>query len=341
MTQARLVVAALSGAIALTVTAPGFAPRAIAQDAEPPAHFHEKGKMPSQFTIDILNEAREALPFDDTQDFDELARDLIAAPETLQIEAEAGGFAWDLERFNFLKEGENFDCIHPSLERQARLTTQFGLYEVMEGIYQVRGYDLSNPTLIQSDSGWIAYDVLLSKETAEAAMELVNQELGKRPIVAVIYSHSHADHFGGVRALVDDAAIEAGEVEIIAPEGFIEHAVSENVYAGNAMTRRMFYQYASLLPASPYGYVTQGLGQAASSGATGLIAPTMEISEPLEEHTIDGVHMVFQLTPGTEAPSEMNTYLPDVKALWMAENVTGTMHNIYTLRGAQVRDALG
>lgn len=213
--------------------------------------------MPSQFTIDILNEAREALPFDDTQDFDELARGLIAAPETLQIEAEAGGFTWELERFNFLKEGENFDSIHPSLERQARLTTQFGLYEVMEGIYQVSGYDLSNPTLIQTDSGWIAYDVLLSKETAEATMELVNQELGKRPIVAVIYSHSHADHFGGVRALVDDAAIEAGEVEIIAPEGFIEHAVSENVYAGNAMTRRRFYQYASLLPASPFGYVTK------------------------------------------------------------------------------------
>lgn len=180
----------------------------------------------------------------------------------------------------------------------------------------------------------------MSKETAAAALKLFRGNVDDRPIVAVIYSHSHADHFGGVRGIIDEKDVKSGKVQVIAPEGFVEHAVSENVYAGNAMTRRMFYQYASLLPASPYGYVTQGLGQAASSGNTGLIAPTREITEPTEEVTIDGVRMEFQLTPGTEAPSEMNTYLPDMKALWMAENVTGTLHNIYTLRGAQVRDAL-
>lgn len=311
-----------------------------AVSAQEHQHFDPKGKPPSEHTIQKLNEARQALPFDDVRDFEEAKRGLVAAPDSLKIEAERGGFAWDMERFNFIKEGEDFDSIHPSLERQAKLTTQFGLYKVMDGVYQVRSYDLSNITFVQGDTGWIVFDPLLSKEPAAAALKLLHENVEQRPVVAVVYSHSHADHFGGVRAIVDEADVRAGKVEIIAPEGFTGHAVSENVYAGNAMTRRMFYQYASLLPASPYGYVTQGLGQSASSGNTGLIAPTREITKDIEELTVDGVRMVFQLTPGTEAPSEMNTYFPDMKALWMAENVTGTLHNIYTLRGAQVRDAL-
>jgi len=318
-----------------------YAPTVMAEGSSATAeHFHPEGNLPSSFTKTQVNEARSTLPFADQRDFEEAKKGLIAAPESLKIKAEAGGFAWDQERFDFIRQGKDFDSIHPSLERQAKLTTQFGLYEVIPGIYQVRGYDLSNLTLIKGKTGWIAFDVLLSKEPAAAALKLANEHLGERPVVAVIYSHSHADHFGGVRGIVDEANVKAGKVQVVAPDGFLEHAISENVYAGNAMTRRMFYQYASLLPASPYGYVTQGLGQAASSGNTGLIAPTRLIKDDYEDLIIDGVRMIFQNTPGTEAPSEMNTYLPDMKALWMAENVTGTLHNIYTLRGAQVRDAL-
>jgi alkyl sulfatase BDS1-like metallo-beta-lactamase superfamily hydrolase len=311
----------------------------LAQDAAT-KHFHEKGKRPSEHTTKKLDEARRSLPFGDRRDFEEAERGFIAAPDSLKIEAEAGGFAWDMDRFAFIKKGEGFDSIHPSLERQAKLTTKYGLFKVVPRVYQVRGYDLSNITFVEGDTGWIVFDTLLSKETAAAALELLHRHVEKRPIVAVVYSHSHGDHFGGVRGIIDEEDVKAGRVRVIAPEGFTEHAVSENVYAGNAMARRMFYQYASLLPAGPFGYVTQGLGQAASGGNTGLITPTREITKPIEELTVDGVRMIFQLTPGTEAPAEMNTYFPEMKALWMAENVTGTLHNIYTLRGALVRDAL-
>lgn len=168
------------------------------------------------------------MPFDDTRDFEEASRGLIAAPDSLKIEAEAGGTAWDQDRFDFIRDGKDFDSIHPSLERQANLTTQYGLYEVMDGTYQVRGYELSNLTFIAGDTGWIVFDTQLSKETAAAAFDLVTQELNEKPIVAVIYSHSHADHFGGVPALVDGAAVASDDIQIIAPEGFLEHAASES-----------------------------------------------------------------------------------------------------------------
>jgi alkyl sulfatase BDS1-like metallo-beta-lactamase superfamily hydrolase len=314
-----------------------IAPLAAAQDTD---HFHPKGKPPSEHTLEVIREARKSMPFFDTRDFDEQERGFIAAPDSWTIAADAGHTAWDMERYLFLMEDRQFDSVHPSLQRQSTLNMNYGLFEVIPGIYQVRGFDLANITFVRGETGWIVFDPLTALETARAALELVNEHLEERPVVAVIYSHSHADHFGGVRGVVDEADVRAGKVQVLAPEDFMEHAVSENVYAGNAMSRRLFYQYGVLLPASPYGHVGQGLGQNVSAGNLGLIAPTRYVTEPIEEITIDGVRMIFQNTPGTEAPSEMNTYFPDMKALWMAENVTGTIHNIYTLRGALVRDAL-
>jgi len=304
-------------------------------------HFHPKGKMPSSYTIALQESLRKSLPFEDKRDFEEAKKGFIAAPEYKQIMAEAGHVAWDMGSYEFLLNDVKYDSIHPSLQRQAVINMAYGLYEVLPGkIYQVRGFDLSNITFIKSNSGWIVLDPLTAKETAAAALKFVNEQLGKRPVVAVIYSHSHADHFGGVRGVVDEADVKSGKVKIIAPIGFMEHAVSENVYAGNAMTRRMFFQYGVLLPRSPYGHVDQAIGKNTSAGNLGLIKPTVFIEKDFEDMTIDGVKMVFQNTPGTEAPAEMNTWFPDMKAFWAAENITGTVHNIYTLRGALVRDAL-
>jgi alkyl sulfatase BDS1-like metallo-beta-lactamase superfamily hydrolase len=304
-------------------------------------HFHPKGKMPSKFTVELQNGLRKSLPFDDKRDFEENKRGFIAAPDYKQIMAEAGHVAWDMGKYEFLLQGKDFDSIHPSLQRQAILNMNYGLYEVLpDKIYQVRGFDLANISFIKSDTGWIVFDPLTAKETATAALKFINAQLGERPVVAVVYSHSHADHFGGVRGVVDEADVRSGKVKIIAPVGFMDHAVSENVYAGNAMNRRMFYQYGVLLPKSPFGHVDQALSKAVAAGNLGLIAPTVIIKDDIEELTVDGVKMVFQNTPGTEAPAEMNTYFPEMKAFWAAENIVATVHNIYTLRGALVRDAL-
>jgi alkyl sulfatase BDS1-like metallo-beta-lactamase superfamily hydrolase len=215
-----------------------------------------------------------------------------------------------------------------------------GLYKVSDKIYQVRGFDLSNITFVQGKTGWIVFDPLISTETAKAAYDLVTKHLGKKPVLAVVYSHSHVDHYGGVRGIVDEKDVKAGKVKIIAPEHFLEHAVSENVIAGNVMSRRAIYMYGAMLPKSAVGGVNGGLGQTTSTGTATLIPPSHYITKTGQQMTVDGVKMVFQLTPGTEAPAEMNTYFPQFKAMWMAENCTGTMHNILTLRGAQVRDAL-
>jgi alkyl sulfatase BDS1-like metallo-beta-lactamase superfamily hydrolase len=325
----------LAGAIGLaTATAAIGAPAGL-------DHFDPKGKAPSKHTIEILDQARKSLPFADTRDFDENRKGLIAPMKQRQIPAEAGHMAWDMDQFNFIDEQDSFDSIHPSLHRIAKLNQNYGLYEVSPGIYQVRGLDLAQITFIRGKTGWIAYDVLISAEVARAAWKLLQEHIGEGlPITAVIYSHNHVDHWGGVRGLITQEDVAAGRVEVIAPNGFMNHLVSENVFAGNAMNRRLFYQYGLLLPRSPFGYVSQGLGQGTSAGAVGLIAPTRLIKEPIEEVMVDWVRMVFQLTPDTEAPIEMNTYLPDLKALWMAENVQHGMHNIYTLRGAPVRNAL-
>ena len=315
---------------------------AVARDAVPlQGHFHPKGKAPSKHTQEILERAKGTLPFADTKDFEEQAKGFIAPMQQMKIQADAGHVAWDMEAFRFLDEDRDFDSIHPSLVRISRLNQNYGLYEVIPGIYQVRGFDLSDITFIRGETGWIVFDPLISAEVVRAAWQLFQEHVGEGlPVTAVVYSHSHVDHWGGVRGILDDDDVRSGRVKIIAPREFMEHTVSENVFAGNAMNRRLFYQYGLLLPVSPHGYVGQGLGQNTSTGAIGLIAPTHIVEDDIEEMVIDGVRMIHQNTPRTEAPSEMNTYFPDLKALWMAENVTATFHNIYTLRGTPVRDPL-
>ena len=299
------------------------------------------GNLASQFTVARQAALRDSLPFEDQRDFDESSRGFIAAPDYRRIEDRSGNTVWDIGKYDFLLTGEEFDSIHPSLQRQATLNMNYGLFEVVPGkIYQVRGFDLANMTVVRGETGWIVFDVLLVKETAAAALELVNQQLGERPVTAVVYSHSHADHFGGIHGVVDEEDVRSGKVPIIAPRGFMDHAIAENIYAGNAMTRRASYQYGRMLPISPFGQIDSAIGKATASGVVGLLAPTRVIEDDYEELLVDGVRMVFQNTPGTEAPAEMNTWFPDFKAFWAAENITATIHNIYTLRGALVRDAL-
>jgi len=313
-----------------------------AQNKNETEHFDKVGKAPSNFTIAKWDKLKHTLPFEDKIDFEEQKKGFISAPDYKEIMSEdSTHIAWSMGKYDFLLEGKDFQSIHPSLQRQAYLNMNYGLYEVLPGvIYQVRGFDLANISFIKSDTGWIIFDPLTSKETASAALKLVNEKLGKRPVVAVVYSHSHADHFGGVRGVIDEANVKSGEVKVIAPIGFMKAAVTENIYAGNAMSRRLFYQYGVLLHASPFGHVDQSIGKNVSAGNLGLIEPNIFITKNTEELTIDGVKMIFQNTPGTEAPAEMNTYFPELKAFWAAENITGTIHNIYTLRGAIVRDAL-
>ena len=304
-------------------------------------HFHPQGKAPSKYTQEVLRQARTTLPFSDTRDLEEQKKGLIAPMKQMQIMADRGNVAWDMERFQFLHAQDDFDSIHPSLLRQAKLTTNYGLYEVIAGIYQVRGFDLSDISFVRGKTGWIVFDTLVSAETARAAWKLFQEHVGEGlPVSAVIYSHTHGDHWGGVRGIVNEEDVRSGKVKVIAPYDFMEFTVSENVFAGNAMNRRLFYQYGLLLPPSPHGYVSQGLGISVSAGSVGLIPPNVIISKPIEELEVDGVKMIFQNTPNTEAPREMNTYIPSMKALWMAENVVSSMHNVYTLRGAPVRDPL-
>ena len=312
----------------------------LPQAESPDKHFDPLGKPPSKHTLEIIKEARKSFPFDDTRDFDEATKGFIAPLANMVIPADAGGTAWDVARYEWLTEGRDFDSVHPSLQRQSELNQKTGLFEIIPGIYQVRGLDLANITFMRGKEGWIVFDPLTSLETARAGLQLLNDQIENLPVTAVIISHSHGDHFGGVHGVVDPERLAAGKTEIIVPRDFEQHTISENVYAGNAMNRRLFYQYGVLLPASPYGHAGQGLAQNVSAGNIGLLPATRIVEDAIEEFEVDGIRMIFQNTPRTEAPSEMNTYIPDMKALWMAENVSNVIHNIYTLRGAQVRDAL-
>lgn len=282
------------------------------------------------------------LNFSDKQDFEDAKRGLIDAPTTLTIKNAKGDVVWDMESYKQYIGLDKAapDTVNPSLWRNTQLNMIYGLFKVTDKIYQVRGYDLSNITFIQGKTGWIVTDPLISAETAKAAFELVTKNLGKKPVVAVIYSHSHIDHYGGVRGIVDEADVKSGKVKIIAPENFTEESVSENVIAGNAMGRRAVYMYGALLPRNAQGGINGGLGQTVSTGIAGLIVPTTIVNKTGTKMTIDGVDMVFQMTPGTEAPAEMNVYFPQLKSVWMAENATHTLHNVLTLRGAKVRDPL-
>ncbi|MGW4049892.1 alkyl/aryl-sulfatase [Streptomyces sp. NPDC004779] len=274
-------------------------------------------------------------PFEDTRDLEDARRGFLGtAPEPLIRGAD--GAVWDLDAYGFLA-GDCPAMVNPSLWRQSRLVADHGLFEVAEGIYQVRGFDLSNMTLVEGQQGVLVIDPLISSETAAAALALYRNHRGQRPVTAVLYTHSHVDHFGGVRGVVGEAELAAG-IPVIAPYGFLEHAVSENVYAGTAMARRAAYMYGAALPRGERGQVGAGLGQTTSTGSVGLIPPTLTITRTGQEEEVDGIHMVFQLTPGTEAPAELNIHFPHHRALCMAENATHNLHNLLTLRGAEVRD---
>jgi alkyl sulfatase BDS1-like metallo-beta-lactamase superfamily hydrolase len=277
------------------------------------------------------------LPFGDTTDFADADRGFIAALSPCVIAAADGRVVWDNDSYGFLA-GEAPTSVHPALWRQSQLAAKQGLYEVVAGIYQVRGFDISNITFVEGDSGVIVIDPLISTEVAAAALALYREHRGNRAVSAVIYTHSHVDHFGGVLGVTSQAEVDAGRVAVIAPEGFIEHAVQENVYAGTAMTRRASYMYGTLLPRGPLGQVGCGLGQNTSTGEVAVIVPTITIASTGETHVIDGVQIEFQMAPGTEAPAEMHFYFPQFRALCMAENATHTQHNLVTLRGALVRD---
>ncbi len=278
------------------------------------------------------------LPFHDTTDFDNADRGFIAALSPCVVKAADGRVVWDNDVYSFL-DGAAPASVHPSLWRQSTLAAKQGLYEVVPGIYQVRGLDLSNITFIEGDTGIIVIDPLVSTEVAAAALGLYRAHRGAdRRVVAVIYTHSHVDHFGGVLGVTSQADVDAGEVAVLAPEGFTAHAVQENVYAGTAMARRATYMYGTLLARGPQGQVGCGLGQAPSTGEVAIIVPTIDIRTTGETHTIDGVEIEFQMAPGTEAPAEMHFYFPRFRALCMAENATHNLHNLLTLRGALVRD---
>ena len=244
-----------------------------------PEHFSTKGKAPSTFTVEAQELQRKILPFTDKQDFEEAKRGLLAVPASKVIKNAEGGIVWDIGRWDFLLQGKDFNSIHPSLQRQAILNMNYGLYEVVPGkIYQVRGFDLANISFIKGDTGWIVFDPLTSSETARAALDLINEKVGKRPVVAVVISHTHGDHIGGTRGVVDEADVRSGKVPLITPANFMYEAISENLYAGNAMVRRKSYTYGDVLPASPYGHVDSSIGKFVAAGSLGIIPPSKEIT---------------------------------------------------------------
>lgn len=309
-------------------------------------------KKPASEHTKAANEAwYDLLDFEDKSEWENANKGLIDAPEELElVSPDDGTVIWSQKAYAFLDgQDEAPDTVNPSLWENVKNNHVYGLFEVTDGIYQVRGYDMANITFIEGDTGWIIFDTSMSKECAEAAKVLVEDNLGEKPVKAVLISHSHIDHFGGVRAFVEedeladptlplDKQVASGKIPVIVPEGFAEHAVAENLNAGTAMSRRAGYQYGNFLPKDEQGGMSIGIGMGQSKGTSTFLLPTYEVKETGEKITIDGVDIEFQITPGTEAPAEMNAYFPQMKALWMAENCTGTLHNLYTLRGAEVRD---
>ena len=300
-------------------------------------------------TAEANAEWYEKLDFSDRREFANAERGWLDNAEGRIIDGDDNKSAWNLQSYGDLNRDAP-DTVNPSLWRNTQLNAKAGLFEVCDGIYQVRGFDMANTTFIRTDHGWIVFDVLMCKENMKAAKELMENRFGPLDIKAVLYSHSHVDHFGGVegvitREQVADAKLSlkkqlaSGKILVLAPAGFLKHAISENVYAGIAMARRAQFQYGTVLDKGEKGALSVGIGMGQSTGTVALIAPTYEIGEDVPKLTIDGLEIEFQLTPGTEAPAEMNAYFPKYRALWMAENCTGTLHNLYTLRGAEVRDA--
>jgi alkyl sulfatase BDS1-like metallo-beta-lactamase superfamily hydrolase len=324
----------IAGTILSLVAAITMANPTVAADAEKP-------KPASEATKAANNALLKELPFSDKTSFELAHKGFIAPLPSAVIKGTSGNVVWDPAKYSFIKEGENApDTTNPSLWRQSQLINISGLFEVTDGIYQVRNYDLSNMTIVEGKDGITVFDPLISTETAKAALELYYQHRPKKPVVAVIYTHSHVDHYGGVRGVVDEKDVKAGKVKIYAPLGFVEHAVAENVMAGTAMSRRASYMYGNLLPPTPTGQLGAGLGTTTSAGTVTLIPPTDIIKETGETHVIDGLTYQFLYAPGSEAPAEMLYYIKEKKALNTAEDSTHTLHNTYSLRGAKIREPL-
>lgn len=315
---------------------PAFCILLLACQEEPvDATMGAQGNSPAtESTIRANAMVREELNLGDQQDFNDARRGLIAVPKSLQVAGPDGTTIWDMSSYDFV-QGEAPDTVNPSLWRQSTLNNNSGLFKVTEGVYQLRGFDLSNMSLIEGQTGWIVVDPLTTKETAAAAITFAREQLGDKPVAAVIFTHSHIDHFGGVLSVLG-----AGQnTEIVAPVGFMEEATSENVIAGTTMSRRSMFMYGSELEHSDRGHVDSGLGKGPAFGSPGIVAPTRIIDRTGETVTIDGVEFIFQNAPGSEAPAELTFYLPQLKAFCGAEVVSRNMHNLYTLRGAKVRDA--
>ncbi len=292
----------------------------------------------SEYTLESNNAVLEELPFENKQDFSDANRGFIATLPEYVVKYTDGSTIMDLSDYDFI-EGDAPGSVNPSLWRQAKLNNINGLFKVTDGIYQVRGFDLANMTVIEGKKGWIIVDPLTTSETAKKALDFVNEQLGFRPVSTIVFTHSHMDHFGGVNGLLAAAGNDVANIEVVAPGGFMEEATNENIIAGPAMSKRASYMYGNLLPRSERGHVDAGLGKAVPFGTFSILAPTLTVNTD-ETHTIDGVEFEFHIVSGTEAPSEFTFYLPKMKAYCGAEMVSKTMHNLYTLRGAHVRDAV-
>jgi alkyl sulfatase BDS1-like metallo-beta-lactamase superfamily hydrolase len=321
--------------LALAVAACGRAPVPTTGDADAAG-----ASAPTAATVAANRAVAESLPLADAQDFEDARRGFVASVPGLKVQKSDGRPVWDLGAYEFINDAPAPDSVNPSLWRQAQLNNIHGLFKVADGIWQVRGYDISNMSLIEGERGWIVVDPLTAQETAAAAMALVREHLGDRPVSAFVFSHSHIDHFGGVFGVVSAEQARNRDLRVIAPSGFIEEATSENVLAGTTMLRRAGYMYGSNLPRTPRGHVDTGLGKAPAHGTVGILPPTDLITETGQQLTVDGVEMVFQNAPASEAPAELTFYLPQKKAFFGAEVVSRNMHNLYTLRGTKVRDAL-
>ncbi|MFT7285983.1 MAG: alkyl sulfatase BDS1-like metallo-beta-lactamase superfamily hydrolase [Halieaceae bacterium] len=310
------------------------APLPLAADAD------AFGSTPATHVTTALNkQVLETLPFADRDDFEDAMRGLIARPEALTIAGPNGGVAWEPASYDFIA-GDAPASVNPSLWRQAQLNNIHGLFKVTDGVYQIRGFDLANMSLIEGARGWIVVDPLTNNQTAAAAINFAFEHLPAKPISAVLFTHSHIDHFGGVLGALEAAQTDIAEVRVIAPQGFLEEATSENMLAGPTMMRRSDYMYGGTLPRTERGHVGSGLGKGPSNGNVSILAPTESIDHTGQVLTIDGVEFVFQNVSGSEAPAEFTFYLPAHKAFCGAELVSRNMHNLYTLRGAKVRDAL-
>jgi len=320
-----------------------------AEDAEN-ASFNADVKDATEFTAQANHAVYELLDFSDEQELEFARKGFLSAPDSLVLKSDDGRVVWSQDAYRFVRNNGAPDSANPSLWRNTQLNALYGLFEVTDGIYQVRGYDVANLTFVRGEKGWIVFDCTTCIETAKAGLALFREKFSDAHISAVVISHAHIDHYGGIGGLVAqeeladpslslEEQVASGKTLLIVPEGYEKAVMEENVFAGNAMKRRSNFQYGSLLERGEQGSLSVGIGLTTSGGTTSYLSPTYEVTDDIFEATIDGVDMVFQLTPGTESPAEMNTYLPGYKALWMAENCTGTMHNLYTLRGAEVRDA--